>query len=344
MNVLVTGASGFLGGHIVDRSIAKKDTVRVLVRKTSDCGRLRKYKNIEYAYGDLTDREAVMKAVRGTDIVYHSAARATDWGTREQFLQANFIGTRNILDACVAGGVKRLVYVSSPGVVFDYTSLEKIDESCPYPEKFANYYAEYKAMAERLVLAANGTGRLTTVALRPHAIWGPGDVSGFFPRILRKVKEKKIRDFSCGKTVLLDMCHVTNAAAACILAGRSKRAAGKAYFITDGQTVDAWRFIDRVSDLFNVPRINKKINPRVASAAAAVFELVWKIPGLAENYPPPITRYAIALMSHSTTYSIEAAKKDLGYRPLMTVDRGLALLKQWVDDNGGIDAFVRNAR
>lgn len=158
------------------------------------------------------------------------------------------------------------------------------------------------------------------------------------------LKEQRLRDFSGGKTVLLDMCYVTNAASACILAGRSKKAAGRAYFITDGQTINTWQLIDRVSDLFHIPRLKKKINPRLARGAAFLFELIWKLPYLAERYPPPITRYAIELMSHSTTYSIEAAKNDLGYKPLVDVDRGLILLKQWVDEQGGIDVFIRHAR
>ncbi len=344
MKVLVTGATGFLGSYIVDHSFRQKDRVRVLVRDTSNCDYLKRYKNLEYVTGDLLDRRALGKAVEGVDIVYHSAARATDWGSRRQFLTANYIGSKNILEACLAAKVKRLVYVSSPGVVFDFTDQEMIDESYPYPEKPGNFYAESKARAEKLILDADGKDGLTTVSLRPHAVWGPRDVSGFFPRIIRMLKEKRLKDFTGGKTVLLDMCYVTNAADACILAGRSDKVGGNAYFITDGQTVDSWKFLDRVADLFEMPRLTKKMNPGFAKIMALIFEMIWRIPYLAENYPPPITRYALEMMTHSTTYSIDAAVRDLGYSPGVNVDKGLVLLKEWINRNGGVDGFIRTAR
>jgi len=171
MKVLVTGATGFLGSYIVDHSFKQNDSVRVLVRSTSNCEYLKKYREIKYVTGDLLDRDALSRAVEGVDIVYHSAARATDWGSRRQFLEANYTGSKNILEACQAAKVKRLVYISSPGVVFDFTDQEMIDESYPYPEKPGNFYAESKIMAEKLILDANGKDGLTTVSLRPHAIW-----------------------------------------------------------------------------------------------------------------------------------------------------------------------------
>ncbi|MCP4118667.1 MAG: NAD-dependent epimerase/dehydratase family protein [Desulfobacteraceae bacterium] len=344
MKVLVTGATGFLGSHIVDHSFRQNDSVRVLVRKTSNRDYLKRYPELEYVTGDLLDIDALKKAVEGVDIVYHSAARATDWGSRRQFMEANYTGSKNVLEACLGAKVKRLVYISSPGVVFDFKDQEMIDESYPYPEKPGNFYAEFKARAEKLILQANGKSGLTTVSLRPHAIWGPRDVSGFFPRFVRMLKERRLKDFTGGKTVLLDMCHVTNAADACILAGRSDKAAGKAYFITDGQTVDSWKFLDRVADLFEIPRLDKKLNLRFAKLTASIFEIIWRIPRLAENHPPPITRYALEMMTHSTTYSIDAAKRDLGYSPGVSVDKGLALLKKWIDGNGGVDGFIRSAR
>ena len=344
MKVLVTGATGFLGSYIVDHSFAEKDSVRVLVRKNSNCEYLKKYSDLEYVTGDLLDKEALKKAVEGIDIVYHSAARATDWGSRKQFHEANYIGSKNVLEACLAAGVKRLVYISSPGVVFDFTDQKMIDESYPYPEKFGNYYAEAKAKAEKLILDSNGKNGLTTVSLRPHAIWGPRDVTGFFPRIVRMLKEKKLKDFTEGKEVMLDMCYVTNIADACILAGRSNKAGGKAYFIIDDDTVDSWKFLDRVADQFEIPRLSKKLSLRAAKTAASVFELLWKIPYLAENYPPPITRYALEMMTHSTTYTIDAAKRDLGYSPGVSVDEGLRRLKEWVREIGGVNEFIKDAK
>ncbi|MGE5421761.1 MAG: NAD-dependent epimerase/dehydratase family protein, partial [Ignavibacteriales bacterium] len=173
MKVMITGASGFLGSYIADNCLDEGDEVRTLVRTTSPLGYLRKYPGIQFCYGSLSDTESLEKATRGVDVVYHAAARSSDWGTYKMFEEANYIGTVNILNACQKNNVERLVYISSPSVVFDYKDEINISETYPYPKKFANHYSETKAKAEQLVLEANMPGGLTTVALRPHAIWGP---------------------------------------------------------------------------------------------------------------------------------------------------------------------------
>ncbi|PKL35431.1 MAG: dehydrogenase [Spirochaetae bacterium HGW-Spirochaetae-1] len=341
MKVLITGASGFLGSHIVDACIERGDMVRVLVRASSDISYLKKYDNIEYVPGSVEDGSSLRKAVDGIEAVYHSAARSADWGTRSQFYEANYLGTKNMLDACRAGRVKRLVYVSSPSVVFDYHDENFIDEAQPYPRRYANVYSETKGEAEKLVLTENGAGGLTTVALRPHAIWGPRDRIGFFPQILSQIRAGKFKDLSGGRKILVDLCYVKNAARACILAAESSRAEGRVYFITDNEPQGIREFAARVCALFDLPEPVGSVSPRTAMVAARLIETIWRLPGLAGKKRPPFTRYSVGILTCSTTYSIEAAQRDLGYNPVIDVSTGLRILKEWIDETGGVDEFLK---
>jgi 2-alkyl-3-oxoalkanoate reductase len=344
MKVLVTGASGFIGSYIVDNCIEQGDTVRVLVRETSDLEYLKRYDNIEYVYGSLTDRGALDRATQDIVIAYHSAARSSDWGSRKQFYEANFLGTKYLVEACRGNGVKRLVYVSSPSVVFHFSDEINIDESYPYPPKFANLYSEYKAMAEKLVLDANVKGKFETVALRPHAVWGPRDRVGFFPTLLHKARNARLRDLSQGKDYFTDLCYVQNAANACTLAAKSEKAAGNVYFVTDGKPVNIWKLFNSLCGRFGVPQLKDKINPKIAWIIATIIDIIWKIPYLAGNYRPPLSRYTIGLLTHTTTYSIENARRHLSYKPEIDLETGLNNLEKWIEEIGGIDEFLKYVR
>lgn len=342
MKAFVTGATGFLGSYIVDNLVKEGDEIFVLVRKNSDISYLKRYKNINYIYGDLHDKELLFNGLKGIDVVYHSAAKVTDWGEKKEFYKVNFLGSKNILEASIKANVKRFVYISSPSVVFDYTNQINIDESYPYPKKYANYYSETKGEAEKIILASNNVNGMKTVALRPHAVWGPRDMKGFLPRLINKIIKGKMRII--GKTdPIVDLCYVENAAYASILAGKKENIeGGKAYFITDGKALKVWEeFIDGLCKLFNLKKPEKYINENLALAVATIIDFIWKIPYFAKNYEPLVTRYALGMATKSTTYSIEAAKKDLGYEPKITHDEGLKKLKEWIDEIGGIKNFIK---
>lgn len=342
MRVWVIGATGLLGSHIVDLCVKNKDTVRVLVRESSNLDYLKKYPDIEYSYGSLSDLESLMKAAEGVDVVYHSAGRVSEWGTRKQFMETNFEGTVNVIEACKAKGVKRLVYVSSPSVVFNYEDELNIDESRPYPKKFANYYSESKALAEQYVIANHDPAYLQTVVVRPHAIWGPRDKAGFLARIIARLKEGKMVNLSGGKTVMTDLCYVLNAAHACVLAAASKEAGGKIYFIADDAPTDAWKFFNEVAGKLGLGEIKKSLNPHMLKPVAAFLELLWKIPYFMENVRLPLNRYSLGVMTTSSTYDLSAARKDLNYKPLVDMKTGLDNLAAWIDEKGGIASYVRD--
>jgi len=190
LNVLVTGGGGFLGKALCRKLVERGDRVRSLSR--ADYPELREM-GVETFRADLSDPK-LLEAVRGCDAVYHAAAKAGLWGPHAEFFRANVSGTASVIDACLVEGVPKLIYTSSPSVVFGASGQEGVDESLGYPESFLASYPETKAEAEQLALAANSE-RLAVVALRPHLIWGPGD-NHILPRLVAVVAPE-----GCGGSV-----------------------------------------------------------------------------------------------------------------------------------------------
>ncbi|NQT69096.1 MAG: NAD-dependent epimerase/dehydratase family protein, partial [Desulfobacteraceae bacterium] len=166
---LVTGGGGFLGGAIVRLLHKRGDDVRSFSRSVyTELETL----GVEQIQGDISDQHAVEQAVKGMDLVFHVAAKPGIWGDYSEYYQTNVTGTGNVISACLKHRVARLVYTSSPSVVFNGTDMEGVDESAPYPARFHAHYPKTKALAEQLVVDAAGKG-LLTIILRPHLIWGP---------------------------------------------------------------------------------------------------------------------------------------------------------------------------
>ena len=171
MRALVTGGGGFLGRAIIEQLLARGDHVKSFARgpypDLSERG-------VEVVQGDLASADAVLRAARGCEVVFHVAAKAGLWGRAADFFNANVVGTDNVIRACKQAGIARLVYTSSPSVVFDGRDMEGVNESVPYAPTYRAHYPRTKALAEQRLLAAN-SGSLATVALRPHLLWGPHD-------------------------------------------------------------------------------------------------------------------------------------------------------------------------
>lgn len=347
MKILVTGASGFLGGAIV-RALVTDDAheVSILVRRTSvldDLGPAAE--RVRIVHGDLTDAASLVRAAEGVDVVIHSAARVDERGTRARFWAENVRATELLLDAARRGGASRFVFVSSPSALMDRDGGDQhdVDESLPYPRRYLNFYSETKAAAERAVLAANAPG-FTTVALRPRAIWGAGDRSGPIVRLLGRTAEGKLPDLSYGRTVAASLCHVDNIVHACQLALTAEISGGRAYFVADAEQTDVWGFLGEVATRLGYQPPSRQPNPRVLAAVVAVIETVWRIPAVAERWSPPLSRYAVALMTRSATYDTGAARRDLGYVPVLDRDTGLADFLGWLDTQGGVEALTRDLR
>lgn len=284
---------------------------------------------IETHQGDVADPAAVRRAVAGCDAVLHVAAKAGIWGSQVEYHRANVTGTEVILRACRQQEVSRLIYTSSPSVVYSGCDEAGIDEATPYPSSYLTSYPQTKAEAERLVLAANSP-ELATVALRPHLIWGPGD-QHLVPRLIARAKSGRLRRVGDGRN-LVDTTYIDNAVAAHLGALDRLRygepCAGRAYFIANGEPQPLWDLIDRMLACADLPPVTKSLSPEVAYAIGAALEFGYRLLGRSDE--PPMTRFVARQLSTAHWYDLTAARRDLGYAPCVNVEEGLRRLRAWL--------------
>lgn len=328
MKALVTGGGGFLGLYIVEQLLAAGHDVRVFSRGAYPAITAL---GVETQQGDLQNATAVEKACAGVDAVFHVAAVPGVWGTWETYYGINTLGTLNVIAACQKCEVQRLVYTSSPSVVFDGADHINANESLPYPTKWLCHYPHSKALAEQAVLAANDPNRLRTVSLRPHLIWGPRD-NHLIPRLIEKARTGRLRQVGRGDNVV-SISYVENAAAAHLQAEESLRnsitAAGRAYFINEPEAVNLWNWINLVLDRAGLPPVTQRISATTAWYVGAILETAWKV--LKRSGEPPMTRFVAAQLSGSHSYSVMAAQRDFGYKPLVSVEEGLRRMQPDLD-------------
>ena len=323
MRALVTGGGGFLGGCIVRKLLARGDSVVSLTRTAypwlDELG-------VTQVHADLAaGPEAIVRAAEGCEVVFHVAAKAGVWGRPAEFERANVAATRAVIAACGAAGVRKLVYTSTPSVVHAGGPIEGGDESLPYPMLFEADYPRTKAEAEVLVQRANGPD-LATVALRPHLIWGPGDPH-LIPRVLARAKAGKLRRVG-DKPVTVDVTYVDNAADAHLNAADrltpGAACAGRAYFISNGEPVELWEFLNRVLALNGLPPVTRSVSLWKAKLAGRVLEAVYRT--LRLRGEPPMTRFVAGQLGGSHWFDISAARRDLGYVPAVSIEEGLRRL------------------
>ncbi len=323
MKILVTGGGGFVGGYIVERLLARGYAVRSIGRSPQP---ELVAKGVEVVCGDLTDATAVSAACEGVGAVFHVAARAGVWGSWESFYGPNVIGTRNVLSACRKWQVKRLVYTSTPSVVFNGDSIRGGDESLPYGKNWLCHYAETKALAEQEALAANSE-KLQVVALRPHLIFGPGDPH-LLPRVVESVKAGRLRIVGDG-SAKVDVSYVGNVADAHLDAFDALergKGAGQAYFISQGEPVDLWPWLNSILEGLGQPPLTQKIPLPLAYGIGALCEGVWKV--LRRRTDPPITRFVAVELAKDHYFDTSKAQHVLGYRPRVPMNEALKLTIQ----------------
>jgi nucleoside-diphosphate-sugar epimerase len=326
MKVLVTGGGGFLGGAIVRMLRERGDEVCSFSRGEHPALAALGVKLIR---GRLDDREAVVRAAAGCDLVFHVAAKAGIWGSYRDFHQANVVGTENVLAACRINGINRLVHTSSPSVVFDGSDVEGADESLPYPARYEAHYPRTKALAERLVLEANSP-ELAVTALRPHLIWGPGD-NHLVPRIVARGRAGKLRRIGT-RPNLVDTVYVDNAARAHLQSADKlfpgSAVAGKSYFISNDEPLPLWEMINRILAAADIPPVTRSIPPKLAYAVGCICEGIWG--GFRLKGEPPMTRFVAHELATAHWFDIGAAQRDFGYHPEISIDEGLIRLRHWL--------------
>ncbi|MCX6954761.1 MAG: NAD-dependent epimerase/dehydratase family protein [Verrucomicrobia bacterium] len=321
--VLVTGGTGFLGRRLVERLLAAGRPVTVLARRSDPALAAR---GVRLVTASLDDSAAVSAACAGHETVFHTAAKVGVWGRYDDFFRTNVLGTRAILAGCRAHGVARLVYTSTPSVVYNGRSLANADESLPLTTDCPSPYPLTKALAEREVLAASSPA-LRTAALRPHLIWGVGDPH-LVPRVLARARTGRLRIVGDG-TNRVDMVHVENAVDAHLLAERAlagspSAAAGQAYFVTNGEPVALWAWINALLTALGEPPVTRRLSLSTASAIGAVCETLWRT--LPLRGEPPMTRFIAAELAKDHWFNLAAARRDLGYEPRITMAAGTAEL------------------
>ncbi len=329
MKVLVTGGGGFLGSAICKLLRARDVEVRSLSRSRHaalDALGVRQYQ------GDIAMLDSVLSASKGCDAIIHSAALAGIWGNFDDFSRTNIGGTMAVLGACELNGIGKLVYTSTPSVVHAGHDIEGGDERLPYATQFLAHYPATKAVAEQRVLAANSP-TLCTVALRPHLIWGPGD-NHLLPRILKRAQAGQLRFIGVSKKI--DTVYVDDAAQAHLDAldhlAPGAACAGKAYFISQDQPITLDDMINRMLRSCGQQPVNQRISPKVAKLAGHVFETLWRV--LGKTSDPPMTRFLAEQLSTAHWFNITAAKRDLGYRPKLSIAEGMSRLQEWWQREG----------
>ena len=326
MRALVIGGGGFVGSAIVRQLLDMGAGVAVFGR--SHYTHLEKL-DVRQIQGDILDSEMLIRAMQGYDTVFHVAAKAGIWGPKNEYEQINVTGTRNVLGACFASGVASLVYTSTPSVVFDRSDLQGADETTPYARRFLCYYAASKAVAEQMVLAANSEV-LKTCAIRPHLVWGPGDPH-LLPRLVERGRRRQLKIIGSGRN-LVDISYVDNVADAHVLAAvnlnSTATAAGNAYFISQGAPVNLWNWINGLFIRLGIEPVQKKVGFATAYAAGTLMEGIYIWFRLEKE--PPMTRFLAEQLARSHWFSIDRARKDLGYTPRVSTPEGLDRAVKWL--------------
>ena len=316
----VTGGSGFIGGALIERLRREGWAVRALARSDGSAARVSEL-GAEPVRGDLEDRAALEQGAAGCEVAFHCAAKVDDWGDPEEFERLNVVGTQNTIDGCVAAGVRRLVHVGTEAALTDGQALVRVDEDAPLRPDSPILYSASKARAEQRVRAANGDG-IETVVVRPRLVWGRGDTT-LLPELVKLVESRRF-SWVGGGAQLTDTTHVHNTVEGLWLAA-TKAPRGGVYFVTDGEPVVFREFVTSWLETAGVSPPGRSVPTPVADAAAALSERAWRL--LKRPGSPPLTRMAVWASSRECTLDISRAERELGYRPVMSWQRGLAELR-----------------
>lgn len=324
MKILVTGGGGFLGQALCRGLVLRGHEVASFNRghyPQLDAIGVRQLR------GDLADHEAMLAAARGCDAIFHNAAKAGAWGSYDSYHRANVIGTDNVIAACRAHGIGRLVYTSTPSVTHRATHpvAGGTADDVPYGEHLKAPYAATKLIAEKAVLAANGTA-LATVALRPRLIWGPGDHQ-LLPRLAERARAGRLRLVGGGDN-LVDTTYIDNAAQAHFDAfdhlAPGSACAGRAYFISNGEPKPMREIVNGLLAAVGAPPVEKSLSFGAAYAIGAACEAAWSL--LPLRGEPPLTRFLAEQLATTHWYDMGPARRDFGYVPRVTIAEGLERL------------------
>jgi nucleoside-diphosphate-sugar epimerase len=318
---LVTGASGFIGGAIARALHERGDQVRGLVRDPEKAGALRAL-GIELVQGDMEDVASLKRAVEGVDCVYHTAAVVGDWPDPAQTQRVNVDGTRELLEASVAAGVRRFVHISSLAV-YGNRHHHGTDETAPY--RHGDTYTDAKIDSELVVRAFQDAGKIETVLLRPGFVYGPGDRL-LIPRLREAISSGQFRFVGDG-TKQMNCVYIDDVADIAVKAGTAPDAVGQAYNVTDGTDTKLRDFIALIAGAFNLPMPTRKVPPAVAVVGCYASEYGARL--LRVKKAPMMNISRLRFLYYNQYYSIDKARRELGYAPRFSYREGLPITIAW---------------
>jgi nucleoside-diphosphate-sugar epimerase len=312
----VTGGSGFIGGALIERLLAEGRPVRALARSEESAARVEAL-GAAPVRGELGDRESLAAGAAGCDTAFHLAAHLGEWGRWEDFERGNVEGTRNTLAACEEAGVRRFVHCGTEAALMAGEPLVHVDETAALRPDSPAPYPATKARAELAVREASREG-FETVAMRPRFVWGRGDTT-LLPEMVRTVEAGQFAWVGGGRNVT-DTAHVDNVVEGLLLCAERGRP-GEAYFITDGEPVVFREFVTELLRTQGVEPPDRSLPAWSAAPLARVCELLWKLPLPGE---PPMSLFRSWILTQECTIEIGKAREELGYRPLVSHEQGLA--------------------
>jgi nucleoside-diphosphate-sugar epimerase len=327
--VLVTGAAGFIGGHLVEMLVARGDEVRALVRRGEDTHRLQMLEGVEIMEGDLTDAGSLERAVRGVQRVYNVAAKTGPWGLEAAYRAVNVQGLAALIHAAMDAGVRRIVHTSSI-TVYGHRLNGIVTEDRPYRTE-DNPYSRTKIAGEKLICELVREHGAPVVVVRPGWVYGPRDTASF-ARVVQFVESGRAFVIGTGNNIV-PVVYVRDVAQGLIRAGDADdEAVGRAYNIVDDRWTTQAEYLNTIADALEVPHVSRKLPRSALYVAGRMAEVVWRAAGRRRGAPPPLTTYGVTLLGGHQQFSAERAYRELGYAPEFDVKQGVAAGVRWYLD------------
>jgi nucleoside-diphosphate-sugar epimerase len=323
VKALVTGASGFIGGHLVERLVKEGITVRILARRSSKLNHLAKLP-LETVYGDLSDLESLREAVAGVQVIYHCAALSADWGTAAMFHQANVVGVQNVVTAALQNDhLERFVHISTTDV-YGYP-VQPCDETYPITGIGLPYNIS-KGLGEQAVWDAHRQYGLPMTVIRPVSVYGPRGTE-FVQRIGEHLRAGDMAVFDGGRTHA-GLLYIDNGVDFILRASLAPVALGQAYNLRDDHDTNWREYLELLAAALGLSKPRLNLPTGLALAVAHGLETLYRWRGIAAD--PPLTRHAILIMARDQGYLIDKAKREIGFNVVVGLEEGIARSAAWL--------------
>lgn len=316
MKVLVTGATGFIGSHLLDTLVERGDEVRILARCGEDVKRLAQA-GVKVYCGDLTDRPSVEAAVDGVERVLHCAARTGPWGSQVEYEIANVHGLKTLVEAAMAADVRRIVHVSSI-TVHGLDVGGTADETAPLRGGY-DPYSRSKVAGEQLLQQLIRDKGVPVSIVRPGLVYGSRDTNSF-GRFARLVEQGKMVIIGSGNNHL-PLIYVRDVVQGILLASEADQAIGRAYLLVDDEPVTQRDYFNAIARELGVPPPRRHIPYRLALALSATAEAVGHLTRMKQ--PPPLMRFGLKQIAGENRFMIDRARSELGFVPQVSLAEGV---------------------